>query len=77
MVETCPPGVVLEQIGFIDPFVHFAIIFRVIMGPKKNKHAILRQIVCLPANDVIGPPGVKNKTNLLWRGHSWRELIKK
>jgi hypothetical protein len=20
---------------------------------------------------------VKNKTNLLWRGHSWRELIKK
>jgi hypothetical protein len=36
IVETCPPGVFLEQIGFIDPFVHFAIIFRFIMGPKKN-----------------------------------------
>ncbi|KAJ6119100.1 hypothetical protein N7471_013051 [Penicillium samsonianum] len=46
------------------------------MGPKKNKHAILGQIICLPTNDVIGPPRVKNKANLLWRGHSWRELIK-
>ncbi|KAJ5264851.1 hypothetical protein N7505_007644 [Penicillium chrysogenum] len=47
------------------------------MGPKKNKDAILGQIVCLPAYDVIGPPGVKNKTNLLALGHLWRELIKK
>ena len=77
IVETCPPGVVLEQVGFKDPFVHSAIIFWVIMGSKKNKDAILGQIVCLPAYDVIGPPGVKNKTNLLARGHSWREFIKK
>ena len=41
IVETCPPRVVLEQVGFIDPFVHSAIIFWVIMGPKKNKDVIL------------------------------------
>src|SRR3954451_22419771 len=61
----------------MNPFSNFLIIVWVIMGPKKDKHVILRHIVCFSTKVVIGSPGLKNSINLLWRWHSRRELIQR